>query len=242
MAPAVTDSPTAPSSLAYLEPHLPRSLPVLRRLQFTGFPNGTSEHAHYLHSSDPYGTWPQHFAAAYLDFSKGPETEMWFYSTLENGPVTAEEEAHVLDLICALFRRVKHIAQDFTAGSSPDRPGKGFFWPGVMVGCLDEGTRQLLLTQRGFTTRYSNPHDKWLFRVENLPSGLPDPLSEGLRWDVVKRKDVPTIIARTGIPKVEATLMSLPSTAVRDADGKAVSWAFMGELQSRLQVHVKCCC
>ncbi len=70
--------------LALLKKHVPHSLPLLRRLQFTRFPGGITEHSHILWASDaeldggggggdgdddlPAST---RFTAGYLDFSRG---------------------------------------------------------------------------------------------------------------------------------------------------------------------------
>ncbi|KAK3310060.1 uncharacterized protein B0T15DRAFT_22644 [Chaetomium strumarium] len=85
--------------LSLLTSHLPHSLPVLRCLQFArNFPNGRSPRAHVLYahyqegeSSDGQTRGQQHrkqpqqqFAAAYVDLWRGPETQIWLYSTLED--------------------------------------------------------------------------------------------------------------------------------------------------------------
>lgn len=315
MAPVVTDiqTPVPPSELAILEAHLPYSYSLLRRCQFTHRPRGTSQHAHYLFASDPIpglgatdnnstgsdhgrtttSSPRRHFAAAYVDLSKGPETEVFFYSTLQDhaadgdGDTTndgdaetplslaslpEEEVDHVLDLIISLFRRVKEIAAAATAAAAAaaadDQGGRGggLYTPhrphGTMVGGLHEGTYQLLLKRRGVRSSYWNPHDVWLFRLDRLPGttttttnttgaakekeeddaweklGLSSS-SSSMRWDVVRREDVPLIASRTKIPKVEATLMSEPSVVVRDAEGTPVAWGFMGIAGTLSTLHVE---
>lgn len=284
MAPVVTDIQTAvpPSDLAVLEAHLPYSYSLLRRCQFTHRPQGHSPHAHYLFASDPATAPPpppppphhhdapgarhsRHFAAAYVDLSKGPETEVFFYSTLQDhaaeGDGTDEDAAgeggkalplaslpeeevdHVLDLIISLFRRIKEIAA--AVGYTLHRPH------GTMVGGLHEGTYQLLVQRRGLRSSYWNPHDVWLFRLDRLPAAAADaaaasaPLPSALmRWDVVWREDVPLMASRTKIPKVEATLMSEPSVVVRkrDAEGDGetlIAWGFMGIAGTLSTLHVE---
>lgn len=89
-----------------LEAHLPYSLPLLRRLQAAAkLPGAITEHARiFFVSADVSGaaadsaalgaaegdkpttaaTDAARFAAAYLDLSRGPETELWLYATLED--------------------------------------------------------------------------------------------------------------------------------------------------------------
>lgn len=255
MAPVVNDipAPAKHADFALLNDHLPQTITLLRRLQFTHFPQDTTEHAHYLFASDPDGP-PEyqggqggHFAAAHLDLSKGPETELYFYSTLEDyykepqdGRPSDGELEHILDIIIALLQRVRAIARStLSSGAHPL-----FREHGLMVGGLHEPTYQLLRERRGLTSSYWNPHDAWLFRLDRLPAlpegGLEGLFGEhGLRWDVVRRGDCRLIASRTRLPKVEATLMSEPSVAVRDARGVLVAWGFMGVAGTLSTLHVE---
>ncbi|KAK1782083.1 hypothetical protein QBC45DRAFT_20243 [Copromyces sp. CBS 386.78] len=102
----------SPSLLALLSQHLPHSLPVLRRLQYAAnFPgnNGlaTTPYSHVLYASrfsvdeclhvaSHEGNWKEHkgrkhFAAAFVDLSRFPETQVWVYSTLEDYAVLDSE-------------------------------------------------------------------------------------------------------------------------------------------------------
>ncbi|KAI1203133.1 hypothetical protein F5X97DRAFT_158929 [Nemania serpens] len=108
MAPKVTVYTTPPEALVELlrKSHLLQALPLVRRLQFTMFPGGITEHARILWCSraslEHYSTTAavaddddsngnetrslreeKPFAAAYLDLSRGPETELWIYSSME---------------------------------------------------------------------------------------------------------------------------------------------------------------
>lgn len=273
MVPSVIDvsGPVPESLINPLKEHLPHSFALLRRAQFTHFPNGTSPHAHFLYASEPLPglgasadaattSCPppnKHFAAAYLDLSAGPETQMFLYSTLQDAGdddddiascVSDAEVEHVLDLCAALFARVRRIAAD-TAAENRHALLRAH---GAMVGNFHEATYQLLLARRGLVSSYWNPHDVWLFRVDELP--LPSPpeaeaelevLSpakvgeEGLVWSVVRREDVPLIASRTKLPKVADTLMSEPSVAVRRADGTLVAWGFMGIAGTLSTLHVE---
>lgn len=264
MAPSVLESsgPVPESLIAPLKEHLPHSFAVLRRAQFTQFPNGISPHAHFLFASEPLPrgsagaatTSPpyKHFAAAYLDLSQGPETQMFLYSTLQDAgdddglpSVPDAEVEHVLDLCAAIFARVRVIAADTAA----DGRHALYRAHGAMVGNFHEATYQLLVARRGLVSSYWNPHDVWLFRVDELPppedqletssSSLAKVGEEGLVWSVVRREDVPLIASRTSLPKVADTLMSEPSVAVRRADGTLVAWGFMGIAGTLSTLHVE---
>lgn len=254
MAPSILDStgPVPASLLTPLKEHLPHSFALLRRAQFTHFPNGTSPHAHFLFVSDsPAGagspdgaTPPAHFAAAYLDLSVGPETQMFLYSTLQDpgddlSSLPDAEAEHVLDLCAALFARVREIA----AATAADSRHALHRAHGAMVGNFHEATYQLLVARRGLASSYWNPHDVWLFRVDELPpSPLVPQAGEGLVWSTVRREDVPLIASRTSLPKVADTLMSEPSVAVRDAEGTLVAWGFMGIAGTLSTLHVEVSC
>lgn len=254
MAPLATEiiPPVPETEFGRLRDHLPQSLPLLRRIQFTHYPQGTTEHARYLIATDSDGAIDggdhrgqppsqQHFAAAYLDLSKGPETEMYLYTTLEDATdlaaVPNDEVERVLDLAVALLQHGKLAAEEvMRTGAHKLARGAGF-----LVGGLHQPTYELLCSRRGITSSYWNPHHAWLFRLERLPvlpDGGPGP-GPGLRWDVVRREDVPLIASRTYIPKIEATLMSEPSVGVRDADGTLVAWGFIGVAGTLSTLHVE---
>ncbi|KAJ4421221.1 hypothetical protein N0V82_003853 [Gnomoniopsis sp. IMI 355080] len=265
MAPSVLEStgPVPTSLLTPLKEHLPHSFALLRRAQFTHFPHGTSPHAHFLFASDsPPGSpasaaaSPNHFAAAYLDLSVGPETQMFLYSTLQDTADKNDDEdeddissirnnadvEHVLDLCTAVFARVRQIASATAAEGRHALHRAG----GVMVGNFHQATYRLLVARRGLASSYWNPHDVWLFRVDELPPPPPKEDaelvgrgSEGLVWSVVRREDVPLIASRTSLPKVADTLMSEPSVAVRDAEGTLVAWGFMGIAGTLSTLHVE---
>lgn len=254
MAPIVADYPT-PVPYALLEPlkeHLPHSFSVLRRGQFSHFPQGTTPHAHFLIATHPSNSLDDsspaspHFAAAYLDLSRHRETELFLYSPLQDhaDPAAALSEADiesVLDLLVALFQRVRLLAQSAaeTGAYSLFRAVPDGGLGGTMVGGLHEPTWKLLEARRGFRSSYWNPHDVWLFRVPELPEIEGDPLGPGMRWDVIKLEDVPLIASRTKIPKVAETLMSEPCVAVRDGEGALVAWGFMGVAGTLATLHVE---
>ncbi|KAI1498258.1 hypothetical protein F5X99DRAFT_336148 [Biscogniauxia marginata] len=202
-----------------LAAQLPRSLPLLRRLQFTRFPGGITPHArvlvatsstpsslsspppsHSSSSSPPPSSAPvvseDHFAAAYVDLSRGPETQVWLYSSLEHyhhqqrcstgekneeeeeeeegkeGEEEAERDAESTAQILALLREVKRL-RDTTEGEvgnnddDDDDDGNDT----VLVGTLSSLLRDRLRTS-GVVFPFADReevYDKWLFRERDLP-------------------------------------------------------------------------
>jgi hypothetical protein len=184
-----------------------------------------------------------HFAVACVDLSRAPETEVWVYSSLEGGggsrgvddgadgaegeaPAggrghgsgyhwegrSSEEEA-ALDLVLAVFRRIRAIASshdgraDGSDGEEGGREGRK-----ILVGSLHETVRQGLLARGVRMDKASGvPVEldwefcgKWLFRVEDLTgSGCDGSLPGGMRWDKVRKGDVGVVQARTSIKRQE---------------------------------------
>jgi len=190
--------------LQLLQSHVPRALSLLRRLQFASQPGGSTEHTRVLFAHDGAAGRDAPFAAAYVDVSRGPETEVWLYASAEaalarDAASPAEADAcHAL--VLAVLRRAKRRAAEY------ERAGGRLFRPhGLLVGALDERLLQLLRA-RGVTTSYHNPTDKFLFRAADLPArdeGDTALEAAGMHWDVVRRADMALIISRTNIPKVE---------------------------------------
>ncbi|KAK3694993.1 hypothetical protein B0T22DRAFT_89234 [Podospora appendiculata] len=254
----ISDTPAVSSELlAQLESHLPYSLPVLRRLQFAlNFPGGSTPTTHILHtyysqddSNNSSGN-SGHFAAAYVDLNRSPETEIWLYSTLEDVSTTLDPsspsvslpatEAEACDeLVLALLRRVRRIS-----GVREKKPAE------TMVGSLNEALRRRLADRGVGMRKTANVPDglpwefcgKWLFRVQELPLGMHGeeiPLPVGMRWDRVARGDLGLVRSRTYIQRQEATMLLLPSTVVRLDDGTPVAWAFGGLDGTLMTLHVE---
>ncbi|KAI1637977.1 hypothetical protein F4809DRAFT_640085 [Biscogniauxia mediterranea] len=211
---------------ALLTAHLPHSLPLLRRLQFTRFPGGITPHARIFvvttssasTSSSPTATEEeeegkegeepnpvaqpgQAFAAAYVDLSRGPETQVWLYSSLEHrsaassspgsgssGTVAVaeeeedeekkkKEEEDEIGCARALLGAVKRWRDGGGAARGPDDHHDT-----VMLGTLSERLRRALddndndRDRAGLVFPYTEVYDKWLFRLADLP-----PAAEGQR-------------------------------------------------------------
>ncbi|KAI0459434.1 hypothetical protein F5B21DRAFT_301871 [Xylaria acuta] len=305
MAPEVSVYTTPPEALVELltrPPHLPHALPLVRRMRFTKFPGGITEHARILwasasasasggvslHDDDDDDDDDYHlattttttttisgkrnseeeedvvvlpFAAAYLDFSRGPETELWIYSSLETrsgvyhhgGEEEAAEEmeqdqeqggreedtACAVAVAVALLREVKR-QQDlyFAPGSAAARDRE---FPTILVGNLDEVLRKRLVGA-GMAIVSTGLYDKFIFKVDELPDvRLPEVLGDGdgrrLVWDRLRPEDIPFAISRSSIPRKERTVKLLPSTALYLDDGTPIAWAFLGPDSSLSGLH-----
>lgn len=222
----VTTSPSPPPFLlTLLISHLPYSLPLLRRLQFTRFPGGITDHSRVIYvaarrtaggPTDQDGP-PERtsFAAAYVDFSRGLETESWIYSSLESRsgasfsssssssspPPSEAEVAEAGDQALALLREVRLVRDGYPGRGEDGRAGEGST---VLVGALSEGLRAVLAT-RGVVFPFCEMYDKWLFRTDELPDvDVKGKMEEGgLRWGKVRREDIALVLSRTKIPRKE---------------------------------------
>ncbi|KAK4128768.1 hypothetical protein N657DRAFT_560978 [Parathielavia appendiculata] len=176
-----TPTPSEPL-LRLLKSHLPHSLPVLRRLQFAlNFSGGRTPHTHVLYAhypgDDTNDTKGGHFAAGCVDLSRGPETQLWIYSSLEHAAnnnnhskpdamlrdgyspiIKADdaEEERALTLVLAILRRIKAVAaaaSTSNSGSDDVHDGNeggnrtGEGAPDILVGSLHETVRQGLLAR-----------------------------------------------------------------------------------------------
>lgn len=223
--------------LCLLSAHLPYSLSLLRRLQFTKFPGGVTENARILYASDGAVTPPpslnggtgiaeapadqhqQHpFTAAYLDISRGPETQMWMYSTLERGGGSSssgtsangggggdEEETKrkaALRHAVSILRAVRRLRDEYVAVPPQSSP----LGPFVLAGTLSEALRIALRDEAGIASSNVSPYDKWLLDARELPPVGEDEsllLDPGMRWGVVRRGDIPLVLSRSDVPRKE---------------------------------------
>ncbi|KAK9770639.1 hypothetical protein SCAR479_12715 [Seiridium cardinale] len=211
-------SQPTPHLLSLLSSRLPNSLPLLRRLQFTRFPGGVTEHSRILYAgasalsettADDYaGAVPTDapFAAAYVDLSRGPETEVYFYSSLESltGTPSPEQIREAGDHASALLKSVRAVRDEYDAGGATKRAQAP-----VLIGTLSETVRTLLLA-RGFVCTYCTIWDKWIFRLDGLPDAALARVDaamekQGLRWGKIVREDTGLVISRTKIPRTEQT-------------------------------------
>lgn len=80
--------------------------------------------------------------------------------------------------------------------------------------------------------------NKFLFRIEDLPAVKE--LPHGVKWGAIRERDLPTVQARTSIPRAKRTLMSLRSQGVfEEASDRAVAWTFLGLDGSLTTLHTE---
>lgn len=174
-----------------LKTRLPSSVTVLRRLQFAKY-NGAMTPAtriiSVVNSSDT-----SKFTAAYVDFVRGPDTQMFLYSTLEDetSPDANVDDAY-REQFQALVGEVDRLVADH---------GKLPWYPhGVLLGSLHTRVRRLLEAMNRVEGRPTGYYDKWLFRAEDIPA-VDDELPEGMSWDTATLDDCKVVVSRTDIPR-----------------------------------------
>lgn len=201
MAPAVFSYTGVPAGLLdLLSAHLPFSLPLLRRLQSTKWKGGQSPTSRIVFASDDGGP-PQdaeanggkHFTAAYLDPAAGPETQMWIYSTLEDGGLSLEGTETASRLVASVVNHARSIGREHSEKLA--YPG------GILLGSLHSSVKEVMeATGTSFSGRSELGYDKWIFKVDELPSvelSLPD----GMHWSPATPEDCVMVTSRTDIPR-----------------------------------------
>jgi hypothetical protein len=177
---------------------LPQSLPLLRRLQFMNFSGGRTPSSHVLTSFS--GKEPgRSFVMAYLDYSRGPETEMWLFSSLELSDRTQEEERQGEKLLVSLFRYAQKLERSYQ--NSRETPGI------LLIGTIHERVLQFLQNQE-LLFDATVPHYKFIFHADTLPPPLSLP-SKDYAWSTISREDIPLVLSRTSIPRKELSSPSL---------------------------------
>ncbi|KAE9369635.1 hypothetical protein N431DRAFT_380881 [Stipitochalara longipes BDJ] len=206
--------------------HLPYSLPTLRRIQFMETKTGgcKTPDSHVLSTFDAENPGKD-FLIAFLDFSWGPNTEMWLYSSLVN-PECPGDEAVCEQQVLKLLIRVGEIEKAY--GAQRATPGI------LLIGSLDKKIFQLL--QKHSLVKTQTPeHLKYLFRVKDLPSRRE--LPHELLWSSIRPSDIPLVLSRTSIPYEERLMMLNPSASIETDTGVPIAWAFLGPDGSLKVLH-----
>lgn len=229
--------------LSRLNSRLPFSLTVLRRLQVASRKKGGStpeSHILYVHDSS-HADSP--FAAAYVDLSRGPETECWIYSSLQDSvppnPIPTSSEALPADLspdaeeVCVrqlllLLGRIRTIEAAYSSAHGEEGFDKGHSKGHVRIGALHETVRQLLISA-GVKVRATSVvpagqewefYATWLIRAEDMKVENEVGLPEGMKWDVLREGDTGLVKSRTKIPKREyVPLRRIRNLGQSKADG-----------------------
>lgn len=231
---AITDSTELPeSTYSLLVSHLPHSLALLRRIQFMNIPGGKTDNSHILTFIDR--VFSEAFVVAYLDFSRGPETEMWLYSSVERGSLPSEVEAQCEAQIIQVLKRVGEIEQGYV--SKRETPGV------VLIGSLHERVLEVTRKWKAVSTvrPLTEPYYKYIFRSEDLPERKElGGEGEGLKWGRIGRENIPLVLSRTAIPRKERTLTLLPSASIIPRGSSSpIAWGFLGADASLTSLHVE---
>ena len=199
-----------------LQSRLPRSITLLRRLQFTKFPTGKTEHARIIVASDvqlppasagPNGTdtpqQPRHFTATYLDPSRGRETNMWLYSTYEDSqgdhpcapPLSSDDDLLCRRQIIAVLTEAKRQGRVY-----PHQPLANPNY--MLVGSLNNAVLKVAV-ENGlqFGPRQESGYEKFIFRIDELPKPKEPELPEGMVWGAGTWEDCEVVKSRTSIPR-----------------------------------------
>ncbi|ROT35570.1 hypothetical protein SODALDRAFT_328936 [Sodiomyces alkalinus F11] len=235
-----------------LTSHLPASLPLLRRLQSTSFPGGSTPSSRVLVATDDpiqgigqpgspeqnhtICRTPRHFTAAYLDLSRGPETNMWIYSTLEDAlndsasPALPPDEVALAEAqILSVLHGVRRLVHEHDAPLA--------YPSAVLIGTINNHVRQIIRARApGFSITERGDYDKFLFRVVELPSA-DVALPEGMRYGRPTLDNCHVVKARTHIPREVKTLLALSGMVIRLRDGTPIAWAFLAPDGSLASLH-----
>ncbi|KAH9879220.1 hypothetical protein J1614_002659 [Plenodomus biglobosus] len=228
---------------------LPYSITLVYRIQH---PNRTKD-AHIIATFSPtVETVPGCWAAAYLDRSMRPETELWVFtagedpnhstskgfcsncrisvlllldymSTLPVPPMHPDSE-FALDL--AKQHEIEHPfpREDGSYALSPGTYMRHLLHPQVVtLGACHLDVMQLCQDAGLVRNEFPGPSAE-LNKFLFKISRLPGicDLPKGLRWGKVREKDIEIVKARTSIPRSTRTLLSLKSLGVFDEDSGAI--------------------
>ncbi|KAH9219078.1 hypothetical protein DL95DRAFT_384926 [Leptodontidium sp. 2 PMI_412] len=213
-------------TFAALSNHLPHSIALFRRLQFMDMNGGKTANSHVFTLFESSSV----FTVAYLDFSRGTETELWIYSSMEKLP-GSEIETKCQEQVLEVFERVRDIEGSFVAANGPRAT------PGVvLIGSLHEKTLKFLEEQQR-VKEATGPHFKFIFESGDLPPEVVLP-SEDLAYEEIRKSDIPLVLSRTEIPRKERTIVLLPSVAITE-NREPIAWGFLGPDASLTSLHVE---
>lgn len=174
-----------------LSKYLPYSLPLLRRLQFMHFAGGRTSNSHMLTSFDG-DDLGRCFVVAYLDFSRGPETEMWLFSSIELSDRSPMEVEICGKQLLALLSRVWKLEKTYQA--LRETPGV------LLIGSLHDRVLQLYQARR-LILEMTPPNSKFIFEKDKLAK--PRSLPANLQWTTVQQEDISMILSKTDVPRKE---------------------------------------
>jgi hypothetical protein len=155
-------------------------------------PGGCTVNSHILASfSKAAPVEDESFVVAYLDLSRGPETEMWMYSSYEN-PGLRQNVNQAESKILQMIGHIKDLTKKYEETGKRETPGI------VLIGTLEEKVLKFLKA-RGIVSQMSIPHFKFIFRKKDLP--VQKDLPTGMEWGIVREEDLKLVLSRTQIPR-----------------------------------------
>ncbi|KAG7135353.1 hypothetical protein HYQ45_006892 [Verticillium longisporum] len=192
--------------------HLPYSLSLVRRLQYTAAsPTGKTPSARIVVASDSpppeptshdaaFDATARHFTVSYFDPSRGPETQTWIYSTLEDAHardssvvLTRDETAHCEKQILAVVSEIKRVAREYDAVKPLAFPRQ------VIVGTLHHALRAVM-RKHDVSLTHRHDYQKIIFPFDKLPSA-DAALPAGLSFETTTLEDCHIVKSRTDIPR-----------------------------------------
>ncbi|KAF2855405.1 acetyltransferas-like protein [Plenodomus tracheiphilus IPT5] len=234
---------SSPILLKALKASLPFSVPLLYRTQHAN----RTEDAHIIATFSPTaGAVPGCWAAAYLDRSKRPETELWIFAAGEDPDHSLPKEfcsgcrisiLSLLDYMSTIPVPPMHqdntFAMDLAEQHAIEHPTPGnngryalslgtymrhLLYPGVVtLGTCHHSVMQVCHEAGVVRAEFPGPNAE-LNKFLFKISNLPETrdLPKGLRWGRVREQDINIVKARTSIPRSTRTLLSLESLGVFD--------------------------
>lgn len=162
-----------------------------------GLPGGATEYSHILTSFEGSDSGKS-FVIAYLDYSRGPETEMWLFSSLEVGLDTEEEVLTSEHQLVALFCRAGQIEKQLNKPRST--PGV------VLLGSAHEKVIEVLQRKQLVENVTGEPYLKYIFDTQSFPQDVPLP-SANFSWGSIRPQDLSLVLSRTSIPRKKLVVM-----------------------------------
>ncbi|KAL9105319.1 MAG: hypothetical protein Q9227_009486 [Pyrenula ochraceoflavens] len=271
-----------PLVLSLLDPYLPWALPLYRRIQFhsthpkaphacilTSPPTSNISHSPPRSSrSDLANSSIPPFTVAHIDLSRGPETQIWMFSTLEVPvPPSASQvashtkefnatiNAQFLDIMRTCYRDLVSLMSgtpplSYTANEKAQkRYGKMDYSPSrVLFGTLHKDLRNLIPDHA--IRRVDAPYLKYIFEEGGAHSPGDDTLENdalphGYVYGELSEQDLRRALDRTDIPRSVETLRTLYGRGVftLNASGErgkdAIAWGFLGVDGSLSSLHTE---
>jgi ribosomal protein S18 acetylase RimI-like enzyme len=231
--------------LTFLRPHLPKSLPLYRRIQSSRRTPESRIFASFSPDTASNKIQPC-FCVAFIDRSLRPETELFLYLYNKSGsePRACEECSAIVH---SLLIKAAELQVTLRVLPIPVTSKYGAHLSNtnlLLAGAVEEETAQLIENMGLLDPNLpsmNSPYAKYIFRKENLPTQNRPKLPEGLRWGpLLEQEHLKLVISRTEIPRQIKTLAALASVGIFDeGTGKPIAWTFLSSDGSMSTLHVE---